>query len=288
MNTRNALAPARPVSRTVTAIGKIVAKTLGMAAILAVALATAPSLTRAQQPAAPAAPPAAKPRPAPAKPKPLVPARPAAPEAQQAAPAPAQSQAQAQGGEPQQPQFIYSPWTKFCVKADPNDANSKQVCFTGKDARIESGMPVAAVVIIEQQGEPKKLLQVTLPLHMLLQPGTRFIVDQEQPLTAPYFLCVEIGCLARYEATPELIAKMKKGQQVTVQAIGQNNQPVSVPLPLAEFAKAYDGPPTDPKVVQEQQQKLQEELQRRADEARKHLEQQQGTAPQSSNAAPQH
>ncbi len=281
MNTRNAPAPARPVSRTVTAIGKAIGKTISMAAILAVAVATSPSLTQAQQPAAP---PAAKPRPAPAKPKPVVPARPATPEAQQAAPAPAQ----AQGAEPQQPQFIYSPWTKFCVKSDPNDPNSKQVCFTGKDARIESGMPVAAVVIIEQQGEPKKLLQVTLPLHMLLQPGTRFIVDQEQPLTAPYFLCVEIGCLARYEATPELIAKMKKGQQVTVQAIGQNNQPVSVPLPLAEFAKAYDGPPTDPKIVQEQQQKLQEELQRRADDARKRLEQQQGATPQTSNAAPQH
>lgn len=281
MNTRNAPAPARPVSRTATAIGKAI----GVAAILAVALVTTPSITLAQQPLAPALPPAAKPKPAPARPKPLAaPARPA-PEAQQPGPAPAQNQAQ--GAEPQQPQFIYSPWTKFCVKADPNDPNSKQVCFTGKDARIESGMPVAAVVIIEQQGEPKKLLQVTLPLHMLLQPGTRFIVDQEQPLTAPYFLCVEIGCLARYEATPELIAKMKKGQQVTVQAIGQNNQPVSVPLPLADFAKAYDGPPTDPKVVEEQQQKLQEELQRRADDARKHLEQQQGATPQSSSAAPQ-
>jgi hypothetical protein len=78
---------------------------------------------------------------------------------------------------------------------------------------------------------------------------------------------------------------MKKGQVLTIQAISSNGQPISVPLPLSDFAKAYDGPPTDPKVFEEQQKKLQEELQRRADEARKKLEQQQG-APQSSNTPP--
>ena len=42
------------------------------------------------------------------------------------------------------------------------------------------------------------------------------------------------------------------------------------------FAKAFDGPPTDPKTVAEQQKQLQEELQKRAEDARKKLE---GTAP---------
>ncbi|HMI11767.1 MAG TPA: invasion associated locus B family protein, partial [Bradyrhizobium sp.] len=48
--------------------------------------------------------------------------------------------------------------------------------------------------------------------------------------------------------------------------------PLTLPLPLGEFAKAYDGPPTDPKVFEETQKKLQEELQKRAEEARKKLE----------------
>ena len=43
-------------------------------------------------------------------------------------------------------------------------------------------------------------------------------------------------------------------------------------IKLAEFAKAYDGPPTDPKVFEETQKKLQEELQKRAAEARQKLE----------------
>jgi hypothetical protein len=41
----------------------------------------------------------------------------------------------------------------------------------------------------------------------------------------------------------------------------------------SSFAKAYDGPPTDPKVFEETQKKLQEELQKRAEEQRKKLEQ---------------
>ena len=68
-------------------------------------------------------------------------------------------------------QLIYAPWTKFCLKGQ--EANAKQVCFTGKDGRIESGQPVIAAVIIEPEGEPKKILRVTLPLGMQLVHGTR-------------------------------------------------------------------------------------------------------------------
>jgi hypothetical protein len=56
-----------------------------------------------------------------------------------------------------------------------------------------------------------------------------------------------------------------------------NGQAMSPQLELKDFAKAYDGPPTDPKVFEEQQKKLQEELQKRAEDARKRLETQQPT-----------
>src|SRR5450756_2993497 len=92
------------------------------------------------------------------------------------------------------------------------------------------------------------------------------------PAQSPYVICFQNGCMSDYEVTPELIANMKKGQNLVVQAINSNGAPLTLPLPLAEFAKAYDGPPTDPKVFEETQKKLQEELQKRAEEARKKLE----------------
>lgn len=267
-----AAAPARPVGRRLAAI----TGTALLSVSLAFAMAAGAS---AQTPPAPAAP--AKPAPAkkpPAKPAPGAPAQAAPPpaEAQQAPPG-----QQGQGND--QVQLIYSPWTKFCLKGQ--EANAKQVCFTGKDARIESGMPVVAAVLIEPEGEPKKVLRVTLPLGMQLVHGTRVIIDQNPPLTAPYVICFTNGCMADYEATADMITKMKSAQGLVVQAINATGQPISLVLPLGDFAKAYDGPPTDPKVFEEQQKKLQEELQRRADEARKKLEQQ-GGQPQAGAAPP--
>jgi invasion protein IalB len=242
--------------------------------VLALLTATALTVTftsgvHAQQPATPAAP---KAKAAP-KAAPKGPAAPGPSAQQQPAPPAGAPAAGAQPPE-QQVQLIYAPWTKFCLKGQ--DANAKQVCFTGKDGRIESGQPVIAAVIIEPEGEPKKILRVTLPLGMQLIHGTRLIVDNNPPQQSQYVICFANGCMSDYEATPELLTNMKKGQNLVVQAINSNGQPLTLPLPLQEtgssFAKAYDGPPTDPKVFEENQKKLQEELQKRAEEARKKLE----------------
>ena len=241
------------------------------------------SVVEAQTPAPPPGAPAAPKAPpkAPAAPK-AAPAAPKGPAAQQA-PAAGGGQPSAQAPAGQQPpeqqiQLIYAPWTKFCLKGQ--EAGAKQVCFTGKDGRIESGQPVIAAVIIEPEGEPKKILRVTLPLGMQLIHGTRIIVDNNQPQQAPYVICFQNGCMSDYEATPETIAALKKGQTLVVQAINSNGAPLTLPLPLVgEFAKAYDGPPTDPKVFEENQKKLQEELQKRAEEQRKKLEDMQKSNP---------
>ncbi|AEI02963.1 MAG TPA: invasion associated locus B family protein [Hyphomicrobium sp.] len=199
-----------------------------------------------------------------------------------AAPAQPQQPAQAQQQPPeQQVQLIYGQWTKFCLKGQ--DANAKQVCFTGKDGRIESGQPVIAAVIIEPEGEPKKILRVTLPLGMQLAYGTRIVVDSNPPQQSPYVICFANGCMSDYEVTADLLNHMKKGQNLVVQAINSNGAPLTLPLPLAEFAKAYDGPPTDPKVFEENQKKLQDELQKRAAEARQRLESQTNTTPPANN-----
>jgi len=239
MNTRIVFAPVRPVASA-------------LVVVLATTMLTfvAASTSSAQAPA-PKATPKGK----------------AAPKAPAPAPAPTPEQ-QPPAGE--QPQLIFSPWTKFCLKGQ--EANAKQVCFTGKDGRVESGMPVVAAVLIEPENEPKKILRVTLPLGMSLQPGTRVIVDQGQPMTGPYVICFNNGCMADYEASSELIGKLKKGQGLVVQGINGAGQAISLVLPLGDFQKAYDGPPTDPKEFEAQQQKLQAELQRRAEEARKKLE----------------
>jgi invasion protein IalB len=239
------LAPARPVRG---ALRLLVAST-------ALAVLSAPAL--AQQPAQPKAPAKAAPKGAQPKTPPAAPAAPAPP---------------AQATAPEQPPLIFSPWTKFCMKAP--DPNAKQVCVTGKEGKFESGQPILSAVLIEPEGDAKKILRVIVPLGMVLQYGTRLLIDQGQPAAAPYVVCFVNGCMSDYEANAEIVGNMKKGQSLHVQAVSASSgQGFTLSMPLGDFAKAYDGPPTDPKVFEEQQKKLQEELQRRADEARRKLEQ---------------
>jgi invasion protein IalB len=231
MNVRIASAPARPGHGSF--VGTAGAIALWAAALSTAVLVGAPAF--AQAPPAPKAQPKAQPKAAP-----------------QQAPAPAAA------GAPEVPPLTYSPWTKVCLKGQ--EANAQQVCFTGKEGRIDTGMLVIGAVLIEPEGSTSKILRVTLPLGMQLPQGTRAIVDQGQPMTAPYMICFPNGCMADYEASGELIGKLKKGQSLVVQAINSQGQAVSLTLPLPDFAKAYDGPPTDPKVLEERQKKLQEEF----------------------------
>ena len=212
----------------------------------------------AQTPPKPAAKPAPK----------AAPAKPPQPQPQpQAQPVPPQPPAQEQAA----PQLMYSPWMKVCGQGQ--DTQNKKVCVVTKDGRLENGMPVAIVQLFEPEGQPK-VLRVTVPLGMQLAHGTRVIIDQGAPVNEPYKICFPVGCMADYPVTDEIMKQLKTGQQITVQAINMQGTPISLPLPLADFAKAYDGPATDPKVFEDQQRKLQEELQKKAEDARKKLEQQ--------------
>ena len=235
-------------------------------------LAAAP-IAFAQQPApAPAPAPKAAPKPAPK----AAPKQPA-PQAQPAQPAqPQQQQGQGQGGE--QMPVVYSPWTKFCGK-EQTQGGPKDVCATSKETRLETGQFLAGVTLIEIQGEPTKFLRVMLPLAMQLPQGSRFGVDKDEPLSAPYFMCVPIGCMAQREVTTDFVARMKKGADLVVQGINPAGQLATFQIQLADFAKANEGPASDPKELEAQQKKMQDELQKRAEEARKKLERQNGGAP---------
>jgi invasion protein IalB len=250
------IASARPVGRALAAAG-----------LLTGLLVAAPALAQAPAPAAPKAAPKA-----PAAQK----------QAPAAQPAPAQAAPQQQAGG-DQPQLMYSPWMKVCGKGP--DTNNKQVCVVTKDGRLENGMPVAIVQLFEPEGD-QKVLRVTVPLGMQIQHGTRLIIDQGAPAQQPYKICFPVGCMADYPVTDEIMKQLKTGQQLTVQAINMQGTPISLPLPLADFAKAYDGPATDPKAFEEQQRKLQEELQKKAEEARKKLEASQPSAAAPAPAAP--
>jgi invasion protein IalB len=255
MDLRIAFASARPAARTLAVIAATAAFALAVVGVHAqTPPPAAPAPTKKAQPKQPAKQPAPAPAPGPAQ---------AAP--QQPAPPPA-------AGQPQQIPLVYSAWIKLCGK-NPQDPNAKEVCQTMKEAHMESGQFVAAAALIEMAGEQKKMLQLILPTRLLLPPGTRVTVDANPPTDGPFIICAPEFCMAQHEVTEDFVTKLKAGQTLQIQAINDQRQAVSYLLPLADFGKAHDGPPTDPKVLEEQrkeaQKKMQEELLKRGAEAQK-------------------
>ena len=287
MHLRNLSAPARSARLlgVATACGALA---LSAAAAFAQGQAPAQAPAQQQKPARPAPPaknqPAQKPGAQPAQPptETQAPGGGQAPGAQGGAGAPGGQQPQAA----ETPPLIYSPWTKVCGKEGPPNQAQKEVCFTIKEARLDTGQFVASAGLIELEGEPKKVMRVTLPLGLLLRNGTRMVVDAQQPLMGAYSFCLPNGCWADFEVNGDFVGRLKKGQSLVLQAFNLNGQVASFAFPLGDFAKSNEGPPTDPKVLEEQQKKLQDELQKRADDARKKMEQQQGQTPGQSPKSP--
>jgi len=163
-----------------------------------------------------------------------------------------------------QVQLIASPWTRYCAKGVTEQASeirAKEVCFTASDGHLTSGQKIVIALLIEPKEDATKLLRVTLPLGVALVPGARIVIDDRDAMTAPYVVCLpKNGCMADYKADADLIEKLKKGRTLAIQAFDKG-KPISFTLPLTGFAKAYDGPPSDPTGLDDLQEGLPNEPQ---------------------------
>jgi invasion protein IalB len=220
----------------------------------------------------------AQPRKQPASPAPA--AAPAAPPPSD----PSQGASQQAQGQPQGPVKLdliptQNEWTKVCGK-DPNAG--KEICYTTRDFSAQAEQPpVLAVAVYDIKGEDTRIVRLLLPVGLMLRPGLRFAIDKGPTNEGTFEICFPNGCFAESKVKGTVVAELKKGTSLLVAVKNQINNEVTFAVPLAGFGKAFDGPPVDPKVLEEQQKKLQAELQKRAEDERKKLEaaQPQGTAP---------
>jgi len=219
------------------------------------------------------------------------PKKPAAPTAQApapAAPAPGQTPAAQTPAAQTGPQIVtlksepsQADWTKVCGK---DQGSGTDICYTTRDFVSDQGQPVLAAAVYDMKNPAQKqeirVVRFLLPLGLLLQPGIRFSVDGQGATAGRFAVCFPNGCFAEVGGVDaSVIAALKKGTTLNVSVQNQTQREVTFAVPLAGFGKAFDGPAMDPKVLEEQQKKLQSELEKRSEEMRKKLETQQGAAP---------
>src|SRR6202034_3742757 len=169
-------------------------------------------------------------------------------------------------------------WAKFCAK---QPANGKEACATMRDFSTSADQPpMISINLFDVAGEERRKLRfLILPIGMLLKPGFRVVVDKNDPIDGKYDMCFQNACSAEIDIGAKTLETLKKGANMAivmrVPGGDVSGRELTFNVPLKDLGPAFDGKPTDPKVLEQQRQELQQQLQKKAEEQRKMLEQQQ-------------
>jgi invasion protein IalB len=121
----------------------------------------------------------------------------------------------------------------------------------GRDAPLECAIEQSAVLprtgqlvilvnirVPADTHTPSALIQ--LPLGLNLPSGAKLQVDDGAATDMQIQTCEARGCYAGTTIAPDLLAAMKSGKQLKISFQNLNKETLTVPLPLADFAAAYD------------------------------------------------
>jgi invasion protein IalB len=86
--------------------------------------------------------------------------------------------------------------------------------------------------------QPVALVQ--LPLGLNLPAGAHLQVDEGKVVDLQIQTCEQRGCYANLPVPADLLAAMRTGKQLKVSFQNLAKEAISIPLPLADFAAAYD------------------------------------------------
>jgi invasion protein IalB len=81
---------------------------------------------------------------------------------------------------------------------------------------------------------------VQLPLGLNLPAGARLQVDEGKTVDLQVQTCENRGCYANLPIAPDMLAALRTGKQLKISFQNLAKDPITIPMPLADFAAAYD------------------------------------------------
>jgi invasion protein IalB len=81
---------------------------------------------------------------------------------------------------------------------------------------------------------------VQLPLGLNLPAGAKLQVDDGKASELQIQTCEARGCYANLQISPDVLAALKSGKQLKVSFQNLAKETISIPMPLADFATAYE------------------------------------------------
>jgi invasion protein IalB len=158
----------------------------------------------------------------------------AAPKTAQTTAAPATPPAEAApAGAPAQPG-----WAARCSSASrdtPLECAMEQTAVLSK-----TGQLIVLVNIRVPSDTHTPVAMVQLPLGLNLPGGAKLQVDDGKTTDLQIQTCENRGCYAGTAISPELLAALRSGKQLKVLFQNLAKETITIPMPLTDFAAAYD------------------------------------------------
>jgi invasion protein IalB len=148
----------------------------------------------------------------------------------QAAPAPAPS-----GNAPTPPQ---AGWAARC-SSPSRDAPLE--CAMEQNAVLTKTGQLVVLINIRVPGDTRTpVVLIQLPLGLNLQAGAKFQVDDGKSIDLPIQTCENRGCYASFPLGAETLNALRSGKQLKIMFQDLSKETITIPLPLNDFASAYD------------------------------------------------
>jgi invasion protein IalB len=159
----------------------------------------------------------------------------AAPHTAQTAPAPAAEPAPANAAAPAP---AAPGWAARCT-SDSRDAPLE--CAIEQTAVLsKTGQLIVLINIRVASDTHLPVATVQLPLGLNLPGGAKFQVDDGKVTDLQIQTCEARGCYAGVAIAPDELAALRSGKQLKLSFQNLAKETITIPMPLADFAAAYD------------------------------------------------
>ncbi|QWG26033.1 invasion associated locus B family protein [Bradyrhizobium sediminis] len=129
-------------------------------------------------------------------------------------------------------------WAARCTSASrtaPLECAMEQTAVLSK-----TGQLIVLVNIRVPADTKAPVALVQLPLGLNLPGGAKLQVDDGKVTDLQIQTCENRGCYAGSPIAPDLLAALKSGKQLKVSFQNLAKETITIPMPLADFAAAYD------------------------------------------------
>ena len=129
-------------------------------------------------------------------------------------------------------------WIARCTSAS---REASLECAIEQTAVLTKTGQLIVLINIRVAGDTRTPIAVVqLPLGLNLPAGAKLQVDDGKTVDLQIQTCEQRGCYANTPIPADMLAAMKSGKQLKVSFQNLAKEVISIPMPLADFAAAYD------------------------------------------------